>query len=116
MKERDLVARHAYEAVISEVETQLGRTKKDDVIDMEALVISKVKSEIKKYSEMDGKEREVKILEVLLPKQLTEEELKTYLENFEGSVIKDWLEYLDNQGYTGAYDKALAVKLFRTRG
>ena len=70
-KARKKEERFAYESVITEVQTQQGRGVEIN----DGSVIGIIKKEISRYTEMN-RHYEVQLLNDLLPKQLTNEEIK----------------------------------------
>jgi len=110
MKDKDNTKRFALEAVISNIDAQRGRMANFVVDDQ--VVISNIKKEIKAYSEMPNREKEVEFLESLLPAQLTFDELVKIIEDVFvlGDKPKDVMEKIDNLGYEGQYDKGLVAK------
>lgn len=111
MKDRNQNSRVAYEGVISIIDTARGR----GVEITEEYIINSIKREIKAYAEMDydaSAALKSAVLEELLPRQLTTEELEQKAEAYSGSETpKDWLGYLDNE-FTGQYDKRAAMQVF----
>ena len=108
MKSKDTVARFAYEAVIGECQTAAGRGQELT----EEKVLKILKKEIDKYKEMPGREKEVEILSVLLPEekpQLTVDELKGLLGDNKNP--KDFMKFLDENGYSGRYEKGKAASV-----
>lgn len=110
MKDKDNTKRFALEAVISNIDAQRGRMANFVVDDQ--VVISNIKKEIKAYSEMPNREKEVEFLESLLPSQLSFDELAIIIEDVFvlGDKPKDVMEKIDNLGYEGQYDKGLVAK------
>jgi|GEM_PF-6872756 len=110
MKDKDNTKRFALEAVISNIDAQRGRMANFVVDDQ--VVISNIKKEIKAYSEMPNREKEVEFLESLLPAQLSFDELVKIIEDVFvlGDKPKDVMEKIDNLGYEGQYDKGLVAK------
>ena len=113
MKQREAGkdARLAYEGVISLIDRN---TNPSDTI-TDSLVIQTIKKEIKAYSEMiydPSAAEKSAILEELLPRQLTTEELKQEAEIYLGNATpKDWMKYLDSE-FAGQYDKRIAIQVF----
>ena len=110
MKNKENTKSFALEAVISNIDAQRGRMANFVVDDQ--VVISNIKKEIKAYSEMPNREKEVEFLESLLPAQLTFDELVKIIEDVFvlGDKPKDVMEKIDNLGYEGQYDKGLVAK------
>lgn len=113
MKQREAGkdARLAYEGVISLIDRN---TNPSDTI-TDSLVIQTIKKEIKAYSEMTydpSAAAKSAILEELLPRQLTTEELKQEAEIYLGNATpKDWMKYLDSE-FADQYDKRTAIQVF----
>jgi len=111
IKEKNQVARYAYESVITECQTTQGR----GIELTEQKIVKIIKGEISKYQEMFGdKSQEIKLLSVLLPEEkpvLSEQELETIFTGQDLRNPKLAMEYLDNNGYSGRYDKGLVAKL-----
>lgn len=115
------LAKDAYTAVLSSV--QAAQSKLVDgkliVID-DAFVLGTIKKEIKIFREsvsnnpdvLRDYESKAKILEELLPKQLTKEDLLNLLLEFEGERNpKSFMKYLDELGHVGCYNKAIASSI-----
>ena len=111
MKDRNQNSRIAYEGVISIIDTARGR----GVEITEEYIINSIKREIKAYAEMDydaSAALKSAVLEELLPRQLTTEELEQKAEAYSGiETPKDWLGYLDIE-FAGQYDKRAAIQVF----
>ena len=111
MKDRNQNSRVAYEGVISIIDTARGR----GVEITEEYIINSIKREIKAYAEMDydaSAALKSAVLEELLPRQLTTEELEQKAEAYSGTERpKDWLGYLDIE-FAGQYDKRAAIQVF----
>ena len=111
MKDRNKNSRVAYEGVISIIDTARGR----GVEITEEYIINSIKREIKAYAEMGydaSAALKSAVLEELLPRQLTTEELEQKADAYSGTETpKDWLGYLDIE-FAGQYDKRTAIQVF----
>jgi len=113
IKEKDLVARYAYEAVITECDRKRGQVDREVT---EAEIIKILKREIGKYKEMDGKQIEVNLLEAFVPKMITDEELMKILEEL-NMAFKNPKEAMNvlYQWYENRYNKGLVAKFVLKR-
>lgn len=108
MKQKDSVARYAYEAVITECDRKRGQVGRD--LD-ESEIIKIVKKEIGKYKEMDGKQPEIDLLDVFVPKMLSDDELLNILSGLDVKFNnpKEAMNVLD-QSYKDRYNKSFVAK------
>ena len=108
MKEKNLIARYAYEAVITECDRKRGQVGRDLT---ESEIIKILKKEIGKYKEMDGKQTEVDLLEVFVPSMIDDIELLKILEEL-NVVFKNPKEAMDtlDQWYKDRYNKGTVAK------
>ena len=119
MKEKDTDTKLALESVLNAVDNLKGSGPVE--ID-DAKVIQLVKKEIKAYTDSMEKTNgqldttaKIKVLESLLPKQLTNDEVVEIL-NITGILKvsnnpKRVMQTLDENGYAGQYDKGFVAKL-----
>lgn len=117
MKDRNKIEQDAYNAVISSVQTAKGR----GVGVTDAMVLDVVKKEIKIFKETQSSDKSLleqyqqkaEILENLLPKQLTEDELTSLFNDNKETVKnpKEFMNLLETLGHTGRYDKGLVARI-----
>lgn len=119
--EEGKLERDAYNAVLASV--QLAQTKlvNDKLIEVDdAVVISIIKKEIKVFEEsassnpkiLEDFKSKAKILEGLLPKQLSDEDVSNFLAEYTGNKNpKEFMKFLDDKGYVGCYNKGSAASL-----
>ena len=109
------IKKEAYNAVISSVQTISARPVDGKMIEVDnVFILGVIKREIRMFREAASSdpnilreyELKAKVLEELLPKQLLKEDLKNLLTDYEGErVPKEFMKYLDDKGYIGAYNK-----------
>jgi len=109
------IKKEAYNAVISSVQTISTRPVDGKMIEVDnVFILGVIKREIRMFREAASSdpnilreyELKAKVLEELLPKQLLKEDLKNLLTDYEGErVPKEFMKYLDDKGYIGAYNK-----------
>lgn len=112
------LAKEAYTAVLSSLDYARG----NQVELNDSFIMGVIKKEIKIFRESSSSnpqilldyEEKAKILEKLLPVQLTEEYLAEQLLEFKGELSpKAFMDFLDSKGFAGSYNKSIAAKMAR---
>lgn len=122
MKDKNKVSRTAYEGVISYLDLQRGRGVEID----DSFVIGAVKKEIKEYNDsikqlldqdkINELNERIKYLVDFLPQQLSEDDLKNefelYKKKHDGPYKpKEFMDYLNSEGFDGQYDRGFVARL-----
>ena len=116
MKEKDTVARYAYEVVITECDRKRGQVGRD-VTESETIKI--LKREIGKYKETiftpenrDDTLRSIGLLEVFVPKMIMDHEVRGLLT--ESGITftnpKEAMSWMDEEGYKDRYKKGIVAE------
>lgn len=117
-KDKDQVAANILTLVVGEFETQEKRGEQPDVVQI-ATKLRKSNSEVldlmKGHREVNGSQikkltEENIVLENLLPKQLTDDELRDIISNSGANNIGMVMKFL-GENYANQYDKKLASQL-----